>query len=338
MKNSKKPTVAVIFGGMGAEHEISVLGKDYVLRSIDRQRFFVLPVFIERDGEWYIEDRRRRLRAYPMRKNGKAGFLVGHRFKRVELAFPILHGDFGEDGRVQGLLECLGFSFVGCKTVASAVSIDKCFTKSVAEAAGIPTVPWIQVNGTVTKEKVREVKEALGLPVFIKPARLGSSIGAGIARTDDELLEALEKASALGGGRVIAEKLIAPIRELEVAFLELFGERYITPAGEVVAGAEFYGYEQKYADTSVSSVTPRARVPFEVEKRLLDYSARLADALDIRGLSRLDFFLCEDKLYFNEINTVPGMTESSLYPSLIREHLGFDLVNRLIEDALGVEP
>lgn len=338
MKNTKKPTVAVIFGGMGAEHEISVLGKDYILRSIDRKRFSVLPVFIDKEGEWYVEKRGHRLHTHPARKNGKSGFITGRRFRRTELAFPILHGDFGEDGRVQGLLECLGFSFVGCKTEAGAVSIDKCFTKSVAEAAGIPTVPWIPVNGIITKEKAREVKDALGLPVFIKPARLGSSIGAGIARTEDELLDALEKASALGGGRVIAEKLIVPIRELEVAFLELGEKRYFTPAGEVVAGAEFYGYEQKYADTSPSSVTPRASVPFEVEKRLLDYSARLTDALDIRGISRIDFFLCGEDLYFNEINTVPGMTESSLYPTLIREHLGFDFVNLLIEDALGVEP
>ncbi len=339
MKKATKPTVAVIFGGKGAEHGVSLLGKENLLRKIDKDRFRALEVFIDRAGEWYLVKGKRRLPVHPIRRGGRAGFISGRKFHPVSAAFPILHGDFGEDGRVQGLLECIGMPFVGCKTLAGAVAADKCFSKAVAESVGIPTVPWLAVNGKITDATLNSVEDALGYPIFVKPARLGSSVGAGIARGRDELYERLRIASELGCERVIAEKCLDRPRELECAFLELGGERLITPPGEVRCEVGFYDFDEKYSDSSSAKVLPEASVPREYAERVTEYAKKIADALNTEGLSRIDFFLDGENIYFNEINTMPGMTEASLYPALIEKHLpSCDFVNRLISEAVGEAP
>lgn len=338
MKKAAKPTVAVIFGGKGAEHDISLLGKEYLLRKIDRSRFRALEVFIDRTGEWYLVKGKRQLPVHPIRRGGRAGLLSGRKFHPVSAAFPILHGDFGEDGRVQGLLECIGMPFVGCKTLAGAVSADKCFSKAVAESIGIPTVPWLAVNGKITDGTLTQLEDTLGYPIFVKPARLGSSVGAGIARGRDELYERLRIASELGRERVIAEKCLHRPRELECAFLELEGERLVTPPGEILSNSGFYDFDEKYSSGSSAKISTEAKIPREYSERITEYARLIADALNIEGLSRIDFFLDGENIYFNEINTMPGMTGASLYPALIEKRLpSCDFVNRLISEAVGEE-
>ena len=335
MKRTKLPTVLILYGGMGAEHDISVLGKEYIDKRIDRGRFFAVSACIDKSGEWYAIKNGKKRRVHPINKNGKSGLLLGKRFLKIDAVFPILHGDFGEDGRVQGLLECLGFSFVGCNTLSGAISIDKGITKAVAERLCIPTVPWVSVNGEITKNALIKIEEHLPYPVFVKPACLGSSIGAGVAHDREELFDRLRIASELGQGRVLAEEYLKSKRELECAYLELAGERFFTPPGEIRCDGGFYSFEEKYSRTSRASVLSGAPIDSDISDKVTAYAKALADELGLRGLARIDFFLDGDKLYFNEINTMPGLTDASLYPRLIEKHYpGCDFLNRLIEESL----
>ena len=320
---------------MGAEHDISVLGKEYIAERIDRGRFCAIPVFISESGEWYAVKKDKKTRVHPINKNGKSGLLLGRRFLKIDTVFPILHGDFGEDGRVQGLLECLGFSFVGCNTLSGALTTDKGVTKAVAERLGIPTVPWVSVNGEITEKTLLKIENRLSYPVFVKPACLGSSIGAGVARERKELFDRLRIASELGQKRVLAEKYIKCKRELECAYLELEGERFFPPPGEIRCDGGFYSFEEKYSHSSRAGVLSEALLDGDISERVIAYSGALTEELGIRGLARIDFFLDGESLYFNEINTMPGLTAASLYPKLIEKHCpGCDFLNRLIEESL----
>jgi D-alanine-D-alanine ligase len=254
----------------------------------------------------------------------------------VSAAFPILHGDFGEDGRIQGLLECIGMPFVGCKTVTGAVAADKGFTKAVAESIGIPTVPWTAVNGVPDGERIKEIEDTLSYPIFVKPARLGSSVGAGIAHDRAELCSLLSAAGELGDGRVIAERCLRSPRELECAMLDTARGRIFTFPAEVRTEGEFYSFEEKYSSTSSAKLALRAEITEKTAECIKDYAKALADALGLEGISRIDFFLDGDDIYFNEVNTMPGLTESSLYPGLMEaKEESADFVNLLLESAVG---
>ena len=319
---------------MGAEHDISVLGKEYLTKRLDRECFSAVSVLIDKSGAWHALLGKRKRRVYPINKGGKSGLLLGRRFLKIDTVFPILHGDFGEDGRVQGLLECLGFSFIGCNTAAGAIAADKGVTKAVAERLGIPTVPWISVNGEITKETIFSVEERFSYPVFVKPACLGSSIGAGIAHDREELSDRLRIASELGQKRVLVEEYLKCPRELECAYLELAGEHFFTPPGEIRCNGGFYSFEEKYGVSSGVSVAADT-ASAGVSEKITAYAEALVRELGLRGLARIDFFLDKEKLYFNEINTMPGLTEASLYPKLIEKHLSAcDFVNRLIGESL----
>lgn len=333
-KNRK--TVAVIYGGRGVEHDVSLLGAKYVLDKIDTAEFLPVPLLIDRDGElWYVEKGKEPIPASLVRRKNKSGILIKDKFKEVDVAFPILHGDFGEDGKIQGLLESLKIAFVGCDTVAGAVASDKGYTKAVAESIGIKTVPGLALDTPPTDEFIGVCEEKFGYPVFVKPARLGSSVGAGIAHTKDELTRLLRVAGELGGTRVLVEKYLDKPRELECAFLELGGKKFITPPGEITNGSGFYDYSEKYGKNSSAKIQVCSDVDDEQVQKLLSYADAIVSRLGIRAVSRVDFFLHGGEIYFNEINTMPGMTEASLYPKLI-EGIGISathLINGLIRDA-----
>ena len=215
--NQKKKTVALLYGGRGAEHDVSVSGAKYLYSLIDR-RYEVYPILIDRDGGYRlcadISDRE----GVPLRLC-RGGFSTGENgFLPVDVAFPLLHGDYGEDGVLQGALECADIPFVGCRTHAGALCSDKAFTKLVAESLGIPTADWIlSVEGSATQGKEASRRRAeirLGYPMFIKPARLGSSIGALPVWRKEEFDRAYDEAAKLGGGRVIIEELVKVRSEL----------------------------------------------------------------------------------------------------------------------------
>ena len=331
--NMKRKRIALLYGGVGVEHEVSVSGAKYLLDVIDKKRYLPYPVFITKDGRWYAEGNPERPVCVTV---GSVGALTeGERAVPIRAAFPLLHGDGGEDGKVQGLLECAGIPYVGCKVTAGAVASDKILTKDIAAALGIPTVPGIAIVNDTSTEGARVLAESrIGYPMFIKPSGLGSSLGAHAVYSPEEFAVHFDAAIRLGGKRVLIEELIEDKRELECAYLAHSGGSVFTPPGEIISHG-VYDYDEKYGKNSRTVTRPTASVPDKISETVRDYSERLVSRLGISGLSRIDFFLSGGELLFNEINTMPGFTETSLYPAMIAA-AGIDpteLVTELIEGA-----
>ena len=332
----KRKRIALLYGGVGVEHDVSLACKEHLLDVIDRKKYIPYPVLITKTGEWYAEGDPDRPVSVAVGRGIRA-LTEGERTVPIRAVFPLLHGDVGEDGKIQGLLECAGIPYVGCKVTAGAVASDKILTKDIAASLGIPTVPGIAIVSDMPTERARTVAESrVGYPMFIKPACLGSSIGAHSVHSPSEFAVHFEAALGLGGKRVLIEEFIEDRRELECAYLALSGGDIFTPPGEIISHG-VYDYNEKYSPDSRSRTLVRALIPDHVCELAREYSKRLVARLGITGLSRIDFFLSGGELLFNEINTMPGFTKSSLYPAMI-EAAGIDptkLVTELIE---GVTP
>ncbi len=351
MKNFNKPAVALLFGGRGCEHGVSVSGAEFFFPLIDENAYTKIPVYINKNGEWLIPqdenpsaDIKKIVSGYipltpvtPALRCGAGGLFTEKGFLPLAAAVPLLHGDFGEDGVVQGALENARIPYVGCGVLSGAVISDKAYTKIIAEHLGIPTAPWILGTETEDPRMLRERAESsLGYPMFIKPSGLGSSVGSSRVRTASEFDFSYKKAAELGCGRVLIEKYISISRELECAYFKDKSKELFTDVGEIHCAGGFYDYENKYGSKSAAAVSDRAELPRDITKKIHAYSRLLVGYLGIRDLSRIDFFLSEEgELLFNEINTFPGFTGISLYPRLM-ERCGIparELVRRLIEAA-----
>ncbi len=332
----RKITVAILFGGRSSEHEVSLMTAATMISALDSEKYQVIPVGITKEGRWMIYNGSvERIPtgewekySTPVLLSPDAGEkcllkLVNGRYKEiaVDVVVPALHGAWGEDGTVQGLLEMAGIPYVGCGVLASAVSMDKVFTKIVTKSMRIPSPKYLWFLAGEWKKKQKslseKVEKQLGYPCFVKPANAGSSVG--ISKAENR--EQLEKAVALAtkyDRKVIVEEGIKG-RELECAVLGN-EELRISGVGEVVAAAEFYDYEAKYHNASSKTV-----VPAEVDESVVQEVRRLAEkvyrAVDGAGLARVDFFLEEEsgKVLFNELNTMPGFTAISMYPMLWEE-------------------
>ncbi len=320
--------IALIYGGQGCEHSISLKSAEYVKSVIDRTKHYPYPVFIDRDGRWWLDG----AEVYPARRGSLCGLSDGERIFPIDCAIPILHGDHGEDGIIQGALDTAGIPFVGSDTVAGALCIDKGFTKAVVKEAGIPTVRGALLPRGVDFDTALETARGIGFPVFVKPRRLGSSIGAGAARDEDELYRVFRVAAI--HGEMLIEELIENKRELEIGILSLGKRMVVSPIAEVVCDG-FYDFGRKY-NANTQTVCP-ADIRIDIAEKIRDFAIRIAEVTSIRGTSRIDFFLSGERILFNEINTIPGFTKDSLYPALMRaggigESELFDL---LIEDAIG---
>ena len=315
MKRRKR--LVLLYGGEGEEHEVSLKGAEYVLPLINREKYSVLKIKIERTGEWFaILGRGRKLPAYPVRLGTRAYMQLGQERLRIDLCLPLLHGRCGEDGRVQGLLSVLGIPFVGCDTVSGAVCFDKHYTKLVARSVGVPVAGGISLPAELDGEGAAElVEQRVGYPAFIKPRRQGSSVGVSLARHRGELLRALEAARTYGEGGILAEEVLCDKRELEVAYLCYGGNEIVTPPGEILCRGT-YGYKEKYSGTTLTQAV--ADIPSSIAGQAREYTLLLAHALGVRTLGRFDFFLEGDRLLFNEVNTFPGFTRDSLYPQMMR--------------------
>lgn len=331
MNNAKK-TVALIYGGEGAEHQVSLMSKDYLWGLIDREKFEVFPVLIDTEGVWWHNTERLAL--------CRGGFLHEDGKKTaVDAAFPLLHGDLGEDGTVVGALEVSGIPYVGCGVGAGAVCADKAITKMIAERLGIPTVRWIlriesDPDGIDLSAAEADCAEKIGYPMFMKPVGLGSSVGCTAVITPSSFFSAYTKAARLGKGRVLIEEFIGDRRELECAVYSV-KNRLISHPGEVICHGP-YTYDEKYSSSTHSSISTHADIPEAISALAGRYSEILCDAIGIRHLARIDFFLSEQRLYLNEINTMPGFTRASLYPKMM-EAEGVTpevLVNSLISDCI----
>jgi D-alanine-D-alanine ligase len=365
----QKIRVAVVFGGRSTEHSVSCLSAGSILGALDPDEFEAVPVGITKEGRWVLTDGDPRHLALNGRQlpevtagSGTAAVLsgdpttnalerldsaaeslvplhpadVGRALGSVDVAFPALHGAYGEDGTLQGLLEMAGIPYVGANVFASAAAMDKEFTKKLAAAAGIPVGPYVVLrNGFSLTE---EDKQRLGLPVFVKPSRAGSSHG--ITKVDDwaDLDAAIATARAIDP-KVMVEGAIVG-REVECGVLESeFGgapETSLLAEVRVVRGHDFYDFEAKYLDDACEFDIP-ADLPEEVTARVRELAAGTFTALDCAGLGRVDFFVTpENEVYLNEINTMPGFTATSMFPRLWAA-TGLEypkLVSRLIRTAL----
>lgn len=340
---SKKTVVGLIFGGRSAEHEVSLVSAGAVHKNLDRERYDVRSIYIGRDGRWKPvaapASDLRTLDAGPAFSflPWEPGAPLGG--APVDIYFPVLHGPFGEDGTVQGLLEMAGVPYVGTGVLGSAVGMDKAVAKAVLRDRGLPVVPSAVVRETEWRagagKVARRVRRALPLPLFVKPANLGSSVGITKVKSYPGLGAALDLAFRYDATALV-EKGIAG-RELEVSVLGNEAPEASLP-GEVIPHNEFYDYDDKYKDGRTAFGIP-ARLGPQVTARVRALAVAAFEALAGSGLARVDFFLEKGtgRLYINEINTIPGFTEISMYPKLWAvSGLPFPrLLDRLI--ALGFE-
>lgn len=352
-----KTRVAVLFGGVSSEHEVSLLTAGSVLQNIDRELWEVLAVGITRDGQWFLcpgdispaavadgswekDPGIRHAILSPDREHhglllldGKAGWQAA----RVDVIFPALHGRNGEDGTVQGLAGLAGIPCVGCGVLSSALCMDKDAAKVILTARGIPGAKWLRAAREDRDDAAlaAEIEEKLGWPVFVKPARAGSSVGVSRADGPEALSAALD--TAFGEDRkVIIEETIRGA-EVECAVMGNFRDPFAAPdLGEIVPKRDLYDYEGKYLDGSTDLYIP-ARIPKAQAEAIRRGAVEAYRALGCTGLARVDFFATPDGGYIlNEVNTLPGFTGISMYPKLMTASgMGYsELLTRLIRLAL----
>lgn len=345
----KKIRVAVIFGGRSGEHEVSLVSANSVIKALrsgeNAKKYEVVEIGIDRTGKWFTgEDCLKVFRSEKgIEKNGEnleqIRFSTDPEHQNIDIAFPVLHGPFGEDGTIQGLFEMLQIPYVGCNVVASSTAMDKLQCKAIWKSAGLSIVPHIGLTRKSLadqKDKIIEkIVRELGLPCFVKPANLGSAVGITKAKTKEVLGEALDEAAKYDR-RLLVEKAVN-VREIECAVLGN-DDPVVSPPGEVIVGGEFYDFYDKYVN-GVSQTEIPAKIDDETGEKIRDMALEAYKLLDCSGLARVDCFLDRDdgKIYLNEINTMPGFTSISMYPKLI-ETSGMeyaDLVDELI--VLGIE-
>ena len=331
----KKLSVCILFGGMSPEHEVSLRSAESVLNNIDKTKYDVFPVGITKEGDWILfggddysmlpagtwrdHPADRSAAISPVRGQGLLIFgEKGIEQQKLDVVFPVLHGEHGEDGTMQGLLQLAGIPYVGPHVAASAVAMDKTLTKLVADQAQVPQAAWHLVRradlGVRTAAAIDLLESRFAYPMFVKPAGTGSSVGVSKAADRDALGKALQDA-AVFDDKVLVEEFIHG-REIEVAVMGN-DNPVASICGEIDSGAEFYDYEAKYVtDTSVAYIP--ARIPEDVQEQVREAAVKVYKAIGCKGLSRVDFFVTYEgsRVVFNEINTLPGFTSISMYPKL----------------------
>lgn len=311
--------IGVIFGGKSGEHEVSLLSATAVIKSIDREKFDVVMIGITKNGQWKlydgavdnIADGSWEITAEPMK--------VGDISDKVDFALPILHGPFGEDGTIQGLFEMLDIPYGGCGVLGSALCMDKICAKEIFIRNNLPTSKYVMALGEDVYENVEKVADMvlanLKYDIFVKPSNMGSSVGISKVRNREELIEAL-KLAAKYDRRIIVEEGIN-CREVETGVM---GNRVPEAAvvGEIIPKKDFYDYNAKYSDDAGTELSIPADLPEKTSEQIREIAKKAYVALDCAGFARCDFFIDKDtgEIYINEINTIPGFTKYSMFPSL----------------------
>jgi D-alanine-D-alanine ligase len=329
--------IAVLMGGASSEHEVSLASAAAVIAALDPARYEVTPVLISREGVWSADERPVTI-ARGADGAPRLVFLDAATAPReLDVVFPVLHGPNGEDGTVQGLLECAGVAYVGAGVAASAVAMDKALFKDVLRANDIPTADWVVISDAAWRadpDAARaRIAAHLTYPVFVKPSRLGSSVGISRVAEPGELDAAIELALR-HDPKVLVERGISG-REIEVGVLGE-DEPVASPVGEIGYDADWYDYETKYQPGRMRLELPAA-IPVEAADRARALALRAFDAVECRGLARVDFFLSDDgEVLLSELNTMPGFTPTSVYAALMgAAGIGYgDLIDRLV--AIGV--
>ena len=346
----KKIRVGVIYGGRSGEHEVSIASAAAVIHNLDKQRYDPIPIRIEKDGRWLIADRlpssasaaeiieqgRAHADTPRLGRGGREAHLVAHpsdeqilTFERgdganitsmaLDVVFPVLHGPYGEDGTVQGLLELANIPYVGAGVLASAVGMDKAVAKLVFAARGLPVGPYLVVlRGeweTRAEDIAREIASTLDFPVFVKPANLGSSVGISKVKAAPALAEAMSLAASFDR-KIVVEAAVPNAREIECAVLGNDAPDASLP-GEVIPSREFYDYDAKYLDDRSKTIVPAALTPAQTA-RVQTLAIQVFKAVDAAGMARVDFLMnaVTGEFFVNEINTIPGFTTISMYPMM----------------------
>jgi D-alanine-D-alanine ligase len=350
----RKIKIGVIFGGRSGEHAVSLMSARFILKQLIPEKYEVIQIGITREGEWYTgenalqalidEDASPLSQATMLPIPSRAGLYMlegGEKLKlltTLDVVFPILHGTFGEDGTLQGMLEMGDMAYVGAGVTGSAVGMDKAIFHDVMRANDIPVVDTVLVLRSEIEndmEAVLDRVEKLGeYPYFTKPCNLGSSVGVSKVKNRSDLLEGMMEASVFDR-RMIVQKG-HNVREIEVSVMGN-DEPIASVCGEVIPGEEFYSYEAKYHDESSQTLIP-ANISDETAERVRELAVKAFKACDLAGLARVDFFLDKDtgEVYMNELNTIPGFTQISMYP-MLWEASGVpnkELVAKLVEYAL----
>ena len=354
----RKLNVCILFGGMSPEHAVSLRSAESVLNNLNPEKYNIYPVGITRDGRWFhyrgadysalpggdweTHPDNCPVAISPVRGQGLLQFEEGAVSEvHLDVVFPVLHGENGEDGAVQGLMQLAGIPCVGPDLAASAVSMDKTLTKLVVDHIGQPQAAWSLIRREELHRRMEvilaQLQEKFTFPMFVKPAGTGSSVGVSKATDAVSLQKALLTAAEYDE-KILVEEFIYG-REVEVAVMGN-DSPIASICGEIDSGAEFYDYDAKYiTDTSVAYIP--ARIDEDVAEQVRDAAVKIYSALDCRGLSRVDFFVTYDdnRMVFNEINTLPGFTSISMYPKLF-EASGVeysDLLDRLLELAMEAD-
>lgn len=325
--------VLIVFGGNSSEHYVSCKSVKSIIENIDKKLFEYEIVGIDFDNTWYkFNDNLKYLENGNWKESNilKIDNIVSF-LKEFDVIFPITHGTSGEDGKLQGLLELFNIPFVGCKTLASSIGMDKEISKIIFDNLSIKQVPYIVINDDY---KINDIMEKIDFPLIVKPANGGSSIGISKANNKKELIKAIKEAKRYDS-KVIIEKFIKA-RELEVAVLETKGNILCSNPGEIKSANEFYDYDAKYVNSKSTTIIPDD-IPQDIIDQIKDNAKKIFKGLNCNGYARVDFFYDEEKseIYINEINTIPGFTSISMYPKLI-ESIGIsytDLITTLINNS-----
>jgi D-alanine-D-alanine ligase len=342
----KRLRVGVLFGGRSGEHEVSLASAASVIRGMDPDKYEPVPIGITKDGHWLVGEGAIKMLPEVL-KGGRRVMLTadpteaalipldrGAGAQRLDVFFPVMHGTFGEDGTIQGLLDLAGLPYVGAGVLGSAIGMDKDVSKRLCEAAGIPVVPWYTFHRWQWEQNPAVVKAAIEekflYPVFVKPATLGSSVGMTKVHSAEELGPALDLACEYGM-KILVEKAVSA-REIEVSVLGNHQPQASIP-GEIVPHREFYDYTAKYLEDGTQLLIPADLKPVQ-SKKIQELAVNAFRTLELSGMARVDFFLekAGGKLYLNEVNTIPGFTSISMYPKLWEASgIGFrELIDRLI--------
>ena len=327
-------TIGIIYGGISTEHEVSIMSAKSVISNLNKEKYKIKELYINKYGKWFeiIDGKKEEI------------YNLIWVLKDLDIAFPVLHGIGGEDGTIQGMLEILGIPYVGCGVFASSVGMDKIYTKILFEKAEIPQTPYVYVknvkdNYVIINEKfdeeefeIKKITDKIKFPMFVKPSNSGSSVGVKKSTNIEELKLAIENAGHYDNKILIEQGIDG--KEVECAVLDV-GEPIASTVGEIQSAEEFYSYDAKYNNSESKTI-----IPAKIEKKQIEEIKRLAikafKIIDGRHLSRVDFFIEKEtnKIYINEINTMPGFTQISMYPKLF-EAVGIkysELLDKLIEN------
>ena len=328
--------LGIVYGGISTEHDVSIMSAKSIIENLDKEKYEIHEININKYGKWFEIKNEEKEEIYNLIWT----------LKELDVVFPVLHGIGGEDGTIQGMLEMLKVPYVGCGVLASAVGMDKVYTKMIFEKAQIPQTKYVNIykkddkyylqdeNMNEEQLKVEEIMSKLKFPMYVKPSNSGSSVGVKKARDITELKSAIENASQYDRKIIVEEGIDGT--ELECGILET-EELKVSTVGEIKSAEEFYSFDAKYNIPESKTI-----IPANIEKNKIEeiqkFAIKAFKAIDGRGLSRVDFFLekATNKIYINEINTMPGFTKISMYPKLF-ENSGIkysELLDKLIQNAI----